>query len=57
MKYSESRKSMSMRPQSIPDVPEETVEVARKAFPKGKSVAILNFKGYGKKAALQGGLV
>jgi transposase len=26
---------MSLRPQSIPDVPEETAEVARKAFPKG----------------------
>lgn len=26
---------MSMRPQSIPDVPEETAEVAHKAFPKG----------------------
>ena len=26
---------MSMRPQNIPDIPKETVEVARAAFSKG----------------------
>ncbi len=26
---------MSMRPQHIPDIPKETVQVARAAFPKG----------------------
>ncbi len=28
---------MSMRPQSIPDIPQETVKVARAAFPKGNT--------------------